>query len=99
MENKNLIPALVICREHNVEINFVKLLHENELLVLVKENEEYFLEEEQLPHFEHLIRLHVELEVNVPGIEVIENLLEQHELDHARIVALKNRLSFFENED
>lgn len=64
---------------YNIEINFFDELEESGLLLTETEGEVKYLYYEQLPAFERFVNWHYDLEVNLPGLEVISHLLEQME--------------------
>ncbi len=97
MENSPLIPASVFCSSHNIEITFIHSLQENGLITVRHESEDYFIEQEQLSNLEKFIHLHYDLEINMAGIEVIQNMLQREEEKYREMVQLRNRLAFFED--
>ena len=64
---------------YNIEINFFDELEESGLLKTETEDEVKYLYYEDLPAFERFVNWHYDLEVNLPGLEVISHLLEQIE--------------------
>ncbi len=64
---------------YNVEITFFDSLEEAGLLSTFTENEVKYLLYEELSAFERFTTWHYDLEINLPGLEVIKNLLEQVE--------------------
>jgi ribosome assembly protein YihI (activator of Der GTPase) len=72
-------------------------LHEYELIeIIVTENKNY-LKEAQIDRIEKMIRLHYDLEINLEGIHVIDNLLDRLENLQSQITTLNNRLKFYED--
>jgi hypothetical protein len=77
MNTDNLIRIEYFCEQYNVEPAFVNSLHEFGLInVMVVEDSKY-LSNEDLKEIEKMIRLHYELGINMEGIDVISNLLNQ----------------------
>ncbi len=77
MNTDNLIRIEYFCEQYNVELAFVNSLNEFGLInVRVVEDSKY-LSHEDLKEIEKLIRLHYELGINMEGIDVISNLLNQ----------------------
>lgn len=68
-----------LVRIYNIEITFFDSLEESGLLKIEKEDEVKYLLYEELPAFERLANWHYDLEVNLPGLEVIDHLLHQLE--------------------
>lgn len=64
---------------YNIEISFFNSLEESGLLRTETENEIKYLHYEELPVFERLANWHYDLEVNLPGLEIIHHLLEKLE--------------------
>ncbi|KQS26601.1 chaperone modulator CbpM [Dyadobacter sp. Leaf189] len=98
MENDQLIAVDTFCTYYEVEYAFVESLRNSDLIELVEINSSRFLHIPQLQRIERLIRLHRDLEINVAGIEAIDNLLARVDYMHREILSLKNRLRFYEQE-
>ena len=81
MENK--ISREEIIKIYKVEVTFFDNLEECGLLQTFEENNTKYLLFEELNNFEKFANFHYDLEVNIPGLEVIHQLLQQ-------INALKN---------
>ena len=62
---------------YNIEIHFFNELEECGLLKTQTENNIKYLLYEELPTLERFVNWHYDLEVNMPGLEVIHHLLEQ----------------------
>ncbi len=60
---------------YNIEIHFFDALVESGLLSVEEEQDEYYLDFEDLNNLEHYVNLHYDLEINIAGIEVIARLL------------------------
>lgn len=95
MENKHLIPANELCTYYNVELSFINALQEFGLIELTRVQENYFINETQLPKLEQYTRWHYELEINLEGIEVIDQMLERIRNMQDEIIALKNKLRLY----
>lgn len=97
METKNLISIQQFCAQYEIPVTFINALHEYELIeIIVTENNNY-LKEAQIERIEKMIRLHYDLEINLEGIHVIENLLDRLENLQSQITTLNNRLKFYED--
>ncbi len=68
-----------LVRIYNVEITFFDSLEEAGLLSPVTENEQKYLLYEDLQAFERFTNWHYDLDVNLPGLEVIQHLLQKME--------------------
>lgn len=64
---------------YNIEITFFDSLAESGLLQTVEEHEVKYLLYDELPVFEKFANWHYDLEVNLPGLEMISHLLEKIE--------------------
>lgn len=97
METKNLISIQQFCAQCEIPVTFINALHEYELIeIIVTENKNY-LKEAQIDRIEKMIRLHYDLEINLEGIHVIDNLLDRLENLQSQITTLNNRLKFYED--
>ncbi len=72
-----MIATTDICTYHEVEYTFISSLSEAGLIELHVVNEVTYIPEGELQKLEKMIRMHNELEINVPGIEAITHLLER----------------------
>lgn len=68
-----------LVRLYNIEIDFFDSLEESGLLKTENENEIKYLRSEELPAFERFTTWHYDLEVNIPGLEMLHHLLEKVE--------------------
>ncbi len=68
-----------LVRLYNIEIDFFDSLEESGLLKTENENEIKYLRYEELPAFERFTTWHYDLEVNIPGLEMLHHLLEKVE--------------------
>ncbi|SFJ13359.1 MerR HTH family regulatory protein [Kaistella treverensis] len=64
---------------YNVEITFFDSLEEAGLVSPVTENEIKYLLYDELPAFERFTNWYYDLEVNLPGLEIINHLLRKLE--------------------
>ncbi|CAG5074684.1 hypothetical protein DYBT9623_05371 [Dyadobacter sp. CECT 9623] len=98
MENDQLIAVDTFCTYYEVEYSFVESLQNSDLIELVEVNENRFLQIPQLRKIERLIRLHRDLDINIAGIEAVDNLLNRVDNLSREILSLKNRLRFYERD-
>ena len=68
-----------LVRIYNIEIAFFDALQESGLLKTVTENEVKYLLYDELEIFERFANWHYDLDVNLPGVEVIHHLLQKME--------------------
>jgi len=64
---------------YNIEITFFDELVNSGLLNIETDNEIRYLMYEDLPTFERFTNWHYDLEINLPGLEVIHNMLQKME--------------------
>lgn len=96
MENQELIVIDVVCKEYQIEINFIHDLEEFGLIQIVKQQEKKYLEKNQLVFIEKILRLHNDLNINKEGIEIILNLQEKENELLSEINYLRKRLGLYE---
>ncbi len=82
---------------YNIEITFFDELVDSGLLNIRTENEIRYLMYEDLPSFERFANLHYDLDINIPGLEVIHAMLQRMEELKQRNRELINRLSAIGN--
>lgn len=93
-----LIPATEFCLHHQIDVSFLRSLHEYGLIEMTVENENSFLNPEQLNELEKFLRLHYELQVNMEGLDVVQHLLQRIETLQSEATLLKRRLQFYGEE-
>jgi hypothetical protein len=84
------------CTSHNTEVSFVDALEENGLIEVIKIEEERCIRYDQLDQLESFTRLHLELNINVEGIETIHHLLQRIRDMQQHIQFLENKLRHYE---
>lgn len=78
---------------YNIEITFFDELVDGGLLTVETENEIHYLLYEDLPVFERFTNWHYDLEINLPGLEVINDMLRKMEDLKQKNRDLMNKLS------
>ncbi|WP_439585172.1 chaperone modulator CbpM [Dyadobacter bucti] len=96
MENDQLIATEIFCTNYGIEYSFVQSLQESGLIETVVIRETQFLPVPQLQKIERVIRLYHDLDINIEGIEAIDTLLNRIDYMEKEIIALKNKLRFYE---
>lgn len=86
---RTLFKIVDICRVHRLEETFIYELYHNGLIEIIPENEQDYIDEEQLPLIEKFSDWHYELELNMQGIEVVSRLLTRIEQLQQEVRALK----------
>lgn len=97
METKNLISIQQFCSQYEVPITFINELHEFELIEIIAAKNKNFIKATQIHRIEKMMRMHYDLEINLEGIHVIDNLLEKLEDLQNQVTALNNRLRLYED--
>lgn len=80
------------CGSHSIAESFVLELQEYELVTLKIVDDHQLLHIEELPKLEKMVRLHLELNINIEGIGAVYHLLERTEQLQEEIQRLKNKL-------
>ena len=96
METTDMIVLDEFCTSHQVEVSFVRTLEEHGLIETIIVNETLYIQENELPKLEQILRLHQELNINSEGVDAIINLLKRIENMQNEITVLRNKLSFYE---
>jgi signal transduction histidine kinase len=97
MDTQKLISIQRFCKHYSIPINFINDLIAYELIeIIVEDNQDYI----QLTHInkvEKIIRLHYDLDINLEGVDVIYNLLNQVDSLKKEITDLQNKIKFYED--
>ena len=95
MENQ-LITVEAYCTYHHTEPEFIEALERGGLLSITVMNDNRFIDFEQLQQLERYTRLYYDMEINVPGIEAIDNLLDKVKQLQQEIADLRHRLEAYQ---
>ena len=98
MENKELLPAESFCTNYDIDYNFLEVLEQHDLIEMINISEQHFLHIDALENLERLLRLHYDLNINIEGIEAIDNLLLRVKDQQEEINYLKSKLKVYEAE-
>ena len=98
METQNLISIQQFCAHYSIPTAFINELKEYELIEVIVENNDHYIKITQITEVEKMIRLHYDLNINLEGVDVISNLLNQVDSLKKEITDLQNKLKFYENE-
>ena len=96
MKSKNLIQIKQFCLYHEIENTFITELHNYGLIQIIMEENDEFLEPEQLPTVEKMIRKHYDLKINLEGIDAIAHLLNKIETLQQNLNTAHNKLRLYE---
>lgn len=97
MEPNQYISITEFCNCHHVHYSFINSLSETGLIEITVIEEDEFIEREQLRELERMMRLHYDLEINIQGIDAINNLLNKVSELQEEVRFLRNRLRRFED--
>ena len=96
MNDKELISVQKVIIHHNLDEQFIESIESFQLIEFIVKDSNKYLHTEQLPILEKIIRLHYDLEVNMQGIDVINNMLDRMDSMHKTIQQLENKLKLYE---
>ena len=96
MQTDDLVAVNQFCSSHNLEISFIQTMQQHDLIEITTIEETTYLPVSELPHAERIVRLHQELGINIEGIDAIKHLLQRVEIMQEEIIALRNKLSLYE---
>jgi hypothetical protein len=97
MNVENFIPLNQLCTHYQVQFSFFSSLSEHGLIEIISIEQEPYIHEDKINDLEKMIRIHLELNVNIEGLDVVFNLLGKIDDLQSEIVGLKNRLRLYEN--
>lgn len=87
-----LIHITDFCVSHQIEESFIIELKTYELVKLEIIDNQLYMQVEELPKVEKMVRLYHDLEINIEGIQAIYHLLERTQKMQDEIRLLKSRL-------
>ena len=94
--HEHLVSTEEFCSHYKVEYSFITSLQQNGLIDIITIDQNSFIDHDHLKNVERLVRLHYDLDINIEGIEAITYLLNRVKNMQDEIVALKNKLSAYE---
>lgn len=93
METNDLILVEKCCTNLEVEISFIHSLNECGVINIIVLDDNKYISNEHLKKLERAIQFHYELNINIEGIDVIHNLLEQIDDLQEELRITKNKLN------
>ena len=96
MSDEEIIPLETFCSYYNVERSFIETLESHGLISISYQEEKRFILTEEMAELEKYSRLYYELNINVPGIDALKNLLEKLKQLQQEAENLKARLRIYE---
>ncbi|WP_020538884.1 chaperone modulator CbpM [Lewinella cohaerens] len=98
MDEKKYLSIQQICHSYQVSPSLLVALEEYELIEIEYTNQEGYLGIDELAKLERLLRLNQDLDINVAGLCVVHELLEERKRLREELNRLQrqmNRLSIF----
>ena len=95
MNSDEFISIDLFCLHHGIESIFIEALKDYGMIEIIVIEEKKHFPSGQLPAVEKIIRLHHDLEINLEGIDVILNLLDQIDGFKTQLTITRNKLDFF----
>jgi len=96
IQTENLIEVDAFCLHNHVETSFISLLKQSGLIEILLIQDTRFIEAEQLPQLEKMVRFYYDWNINLEGIETITYLLQQINVLQGEMNLLRNKLLFYE---
>jgi len=96
MSINNLVPVHHFCLYHQVELSFIDSLQEYGLIKMIVIKDNKYLWQEDLREIEKMSQFYYELGINLEGIEVISNLLNQNASLQRELEIVLKKLNLFD---
>lgn len=84
-------------RIYEVEESFIDSLHEVGLIHVVVQNDERFIEYNELSNLEQFIRWYYEMDINVEGIDALQHILSKVKSLQSEVDQLRSELQFYKS--
>jgi chaperone modulatory protein CbpM len=94
---ENLIPIDTLCIHYQVTDHFFYSLATIGLIEIQEVKKVAYIKEDAIHQIEKILRLQVELELNLEGIVVVFNLLHKIDSLQNELTVVKNRLLLYES--
>ncbi len=91
----DLIIISEYCDKCNIDPQFIIELGNDGLISIKEVEKEKYIPASELPELEKFKHLYYDLDINVPGIDAIHNMLQRIEIMQREIFLLRNQISFF----
>ncbi|RYZ89731.1 MAG: hypothetical protein EOP04_06025 [Proteobacteria bacterium] len=96
---RELFAVTTFCSVHNIEHSFISMLQNEGLISITVENDDEFIEEEQLHDLEVYTRWHHEMGINPEGIDAIRHMVTKMRELQNELNMLKHKLQRYETGD
>ena len=93
METANLVLIEHLCSNCGIDFSFVKSLNDTGIIEIIAIDDKKYISNEQLKDIERAIHFYYELNINIEGIDVIHNLLNQIKDLQEELRVTKNKLN------
>lgn len=96
MEKENYILLRTFCLHTRIDDQFVRQLNEYGLIIFLEEDDEVFINENDIADIEKFFRLHKDLNINLEGLDAISQMLNRiHKLE-SEMNILRKKLRLYE---
>ena len=92
-----MITIEAYCTYHHAEPEFLEALERGGLLNVTVMNNDRFIDYDQLRQLECYTRWYYDMDINVPGIDAINNLLDKIKQMQQEIEDLRHRLAVYQD--
>lgn len=84
-------------RIYQVEESFIESLHEVGLIHIIDQEDNRFIEYDDLTDLEQFFRWHYEMDINAEGIDALRHMLEKVRALQSEIERLSSELRFYKS--
>jgi chaperone modulatory protein CbpM len=96
MSDDEIISFEMFCSHYNVEQSFLETLESHGLISVSLRENQRFVSKEELAELEKFSRLYYDLNINVPGIDALNHMLEKMKQLQKEAENLRARLRIYE---
>ncbi|HOY15456.1 MAG TPA: chaperone modulator CbpM [Saprospiraceae bacterium] len=89
---RQFIEIQKLCTIYDVTPDLLIALEEHDLISIAYTEEAILLDVDELGKFEQWMRLHYDLGINIPGLAVIQDLLEERENLRQELAHLRSKI-------
>ena len=92
MEHENFVLLAQFCKHQAIADSFVMSLNDHDIIELIEKEDDLYLHIDSIDKVEKIIRLHIDLSINIEGIDVILQLLDKIQNLEVELKSVKNNL-------
>ena len=96
MSDEEIIPLEIFCSHYQVEKTFIETLESHGLISISYRENQGFILRDEVVELEKYSRMYYELNINVPGIDALQHLLERIKQLQQESDQLRARLRIYE---